>query len=134
MNTRWLQHRVVKGHSRCPPTATILMTILMASAVGACAADAPGTAPEPAVRVIVRFKPIVADPLDPDFLARLANTVRVKRIDAIRPMSGDAYVLQVACTDPQGSRADDPCASALARLGAADAVLSVEVDRRERHQ
>ena len=114
------------------PAATFI-----AFAIAACSAAPPMVAPvatEPTVRLIVRFKPAVLDPLDPAFLTRLASQVRVTRIDAVRPMSGDAYVLQMACTDPQAAPTGDPCATALARLRAADAVQYVDVDRRDKHQ
>jgi hypothetical protein len=114
-----------------------LAATFVAFAIAACSAAAPvetAVVPEPAVRVIVRFKGPVPDPLDPAFLTRLAAQTRVTRIDPIRPMSGDAYVLQMACVDPQAAPTADPCTTALARLREADAVLYVDVDSREKHQ
>ncbi len=111
------------------------MTILMVCGTFACTAGAQG-GPEPlavaSARVIVRFKATVTDPTDRVFLASLATRANVARIGLIRPMSGDAYVMEVACTDLHDGRAGDPCAAAIARLGATDAVAFVEADRREK--
>jgi hypothetical protein len=151
---------MIVGYSVCPPVEAAPMTnrwwmrraprtkalrwlaaTCFAFAIVACSAAPPMGTPvvaEPPVptivRVIVRFKPAVPDPLDPAFLTRLATQTRVMRIDPIRPMSGDAYVLQMACVDPQAAPTADPCTTALARLREADAVLYVDVDRREKHQ
>ena len=113
--------------------AALVAASFVALAIAACSA-APPVVAEPTVRIIVRFKPAVLDPLDPAFLARLATQTRVMRIDPIRPMSGDAYVMLVACVDPRAAPVDDPCPPALTRLRAAESVLGVDVDRREKHQ
>ena len=135
MTNRWSKDCTTQAHApRLPPTSLL---ILMATVAAACAPvpPLPSTPPEPTVRVIARFGPAVLDPLDPAFLTRLAERSHVTRIDPIRPMSGGAYVLQVACSDPQSAKATaDPCASAVARLSRSDAVLGIEVDRREKHQ
>lgn len=134
MTSTWSQCPRAAVHAVVPSTATILTTMLMATTVAACSSASPAVS-EPTVRVIARFKPGVPDPLDPAFLARLADLNGVTRIDPIRPMSGNAYVLQVACVDPKASRpVDDPCAAALTRLGHSDAILGIEVDRREKLQ
>ena len=110
--------------------ATILTTAALACA--ACAAPV-GSATADA-RVIVRFRPGTPDPADRAFREALARSAQVGRIDFVRPMSGDAYVLQVGCPQIDGSRAADPCAAALDRLRKTDEVLSIEADRRERIQ
>lgn len=134
MPSRSSKHRAPEMHAAGFPINTILTSILIATGVAACSPALPST-PEPTVRVIVRFKPGVPDPLDPAFLTRLADLSRVTHIDPIRPMSGNAYVLQVTCVDPQAAQpAVDPCASAVARLSRSDAVLGIEVDRREKLQ
>ena len=116
---------------RAPAAAFIAFAIVACSAAPPAV---PQAVAEPTVRIIVRFKPAVLDPLDPAFLTRLATQARVTRIDPIRPMSGDAYVLQMACVDPLSTAVDDPCATAVTRLRAADAVQYVDVDRRDKHQ
>ncbi len=108
--------------------STIVMTVALACT--ACAAPVEPVTAE--ARVIVRLKAGTPDPADPVFREALARTAGVERIDFIRPMSGDAYVLQVGCPDVDPGRRNDPCAAALDRLGKTDAVLSIEADRRER--
>ena len=59
----------------------------------------------------------------------LAARADVQRITLIRPMSGDAYVVEVACGDAGDG---DPCGAAIARLAAVESVRFAEADRRER--
>ena len=101
----------------------------------ACASDAHGAAPIAVdARVIVRFRPGVADASDPAFLDALAKSARVARIELIRPMSGDAYVMRIVCGDvptPPARDACDACDAAIARVRAAAPILTIEPDRRE---
>ena len=110
------------------------VALLPAAVVAACAA--PTVPPQVAsdVRVIIAFAPDVVDPADPDFLARLASAARVARIAFVRQMSGDAYVVTVACTVAPVIATGDPCKDAIARVGASSSVRTVEVDGRVRHQ
>lgn len=134
MTSRWLKRLTGAGKTAGSTTITPWTTPLVAIAVAGCASAAPPAAPESTVRVIARFKADVPDPLDPAFLTRLADRSRVARIDPVRPMSGDAYVLQVACADPRAAQSVvDPCTAAIARLSRSDAVLGIEIDRREKH-
>lgn len=134
MTSRWSMCRRTRVQAADAFPGAIVAMVLVATGLAGCAPVAP-VAPEPTVRVIVRFSPEVVDPLDPAFLTRLADLSQVARIDAIRPMSGAAYVLQLACTDPRASaQVADPCASAIARVGRSKVVLGIEVDRREKHQ
>ena len=113
--------------------AKLLMTMLTI-AVGACAADAPPAqirTTEATARVIVRFRAGVPEPASAASLSSLAARAGVPRITLIRQMSGDAYVMEVACGASSGS---DPCPAAIARIGAVETVQFVEVDRRERIQ
>ncbi len=111
--------------------------MLVAAIVAAqgCAAAPPPPGPE--ARVIVRFRPGSPDPSDAAFRARLASSAHVSRVDLLRSMSGDAFVMIVGCADPNAptaSTASDACASALERLAATEWVTSIENDGREKHQ
>ncbi len=108
---------------------------LSTTIVGAqgCVAAPSTTGPE--ARVIVRFRPGSPDPSDAAFRARLASSAQVSRVDLLRAMSGDAYVMRVACADPHSAATSNPanaCASAIARLGASEWVMSIENDGHER--
>lgn len=98
-----------------------------------CIADVNGATPiaPNTARVIVRFAPDVADPVDPAFLSALAASARVARIELIRPMSGDSYVMLIACDDPAQRSTIEPCNAAIARVGAVASVLMIEPDGRE---
>ncbi|MEO8936859.1 MAG: hypothetical protein ABI277_03375 [Burkholderiaceae bacterium] len=133
MTTNSQDGRGAPVHAPLLANLIALTTMCIVSSVAACAADAPA-APPPTLRVIVRFAHGVPDPQQPAFLARLASLAHVADIEAIRPMSGDAFVMRVVCTDPRDPHAVDPCPAALARLGSAEGVVGVEVDRRERIQ
>lgn len=122
--------------------ATLCLAVVLcaASVASGCANPAVGstaTAPlasdSEAARVIVRFRSATVDPADAAFRARWAADVGVPWIDVIRPMSGGAYVVRVACLPPGGSPADR-CAAAVDRLRRSDAVADVEIDARETHQ
>ena len=104
------------------------------------------------VRVIVRFASdggAAHAAVDADFVAEVAANAGIRRIDIVREMSGDSWVLLVACErsgdqprdqpgdrsgDRSGHRTDDGdgCGRAVARLAASPAVRNVDVDRRER--
>ena len=110
------------------------MLATIAVAQGCVAAS---STPSPEARVIVRFRPGSPEPGDAAFRARLASSAHVTRLDLVRPMSGDAYVMKVACADPDAAttwNASDACATAIKRLGATEWVMSVENDGREKHQ
>ena len=117
--------------SRTASLKTFSMALLSTVTLVACAAP-PAPAVEPTARVIVRFRPGVADPTNPAFLAGLAARANVTRIETIRPMSGESFVMQVACADPRTTPAPDACDAALVRLGAVDAILFIERDRKDR--
>ena len=109
----------------------------LAAAVVAQGCVAAPAAPSPEARVIVRFRAGSPDPSDAAFRARLASRAHVSRVDLLRPMSGGAYVMTVACANPDETTipsASDPCASALDRLAATEWVTSIETDGREKHQ
>lgn len=131
MTTDGEYERMAPVHDRRLRTLIALTTMAIVSSVSACAADAP-VVPMATARVIIRFVAGTEDPQGAAFLARLAAQARVTGIDAIRPMSGDAFVMQVACVDPRDPLAVDPCTAALARLGRVEGVVGVEIDRRER--
>lgn len=124
-NARWHER-----HARRSMRVTVLTTVALCCA--ACTAPVESAARD--ARVIVRFKPGTPDPADPAFREALARSAQVGRIDFVRPMSGDAYVLQVGCPDRDSGGGNDPCAAAMERLGRTGAVLSIEADRRERIQ
>ena len=110
---------------------------LLATIVAAQGCVAASSAPNPEARVIVRFRPGSPEPADAAFRARLAASAHVTRVDLLHPMSGDAYVMTVACANPDAattSNGSDACATAIKRLGATEWVLSIENDGREKHQ
>ena len=115
---------------------TLTVSIMaVASCVPACASDqASPRAADTLVRVIVRFRDARTDPSDRAFLERLAAAAEVTRIELVRPMSGGAYVMNVACTVTDPTAPTDPCSAAVARVGAIGIVLGIEVDGRVRHQ
>ena len=84
-------------------------------------------------RVIVRFRSDVVDAADPAFLEALARAAHVERIESIRPMSGDAYVMRIGCHDPRrpAGASDASCDAAIARVAAVESVLMIEPDGRE---
>lgn len=106
-----------------------LTTLVTLCAIGADANGATPTAADTA-RVIVRFAPEVVDAGDPAFLSTLAASARVGRIELIRPMSGDSYVMRIVCDGPAHPGAD-ACEAAMARIRAAGPVLMIEPDGRE---
>ncbi len=112
--------------SACVALAALASASSLLACAGPAGSDAAGTPPRD-VRVIVRFKPGAGDPSDAGFRARLAEGARVGRIELIRPMSGDAWVMRIACDDA-------PCDEALRRVAASPSVDTIERDGRERHQ
>lgn len=125
-----------RGLQRAAGFATMVAAIAVAQGcVAASTASIPEAIPE--ARVIVRFRPGSPDPSDAAFRARLASSAHVARIDLLHAMSGDAYVMTVACADPTSTtmlNSSDTCAAAIKRLGATAGVASVENDGREKHQ
>lgn len=130
MTTNSEHDQVAPAHPLRLRTVIALTTMTFVSSVAACGAATP-TAPLSTLRVIVRFGPQIPDPRQPAVLARLAALAHVAAIESVRPMSGDAFVMRIACIDPRDPQAADPCPSALARLGRVEGVVGVEVDRRE---
>ncbi len=115
---------------RCAQSGGALL-IALAGIAGCAVANSATPMTANSARVIVRFAPDVVDPADPAFLARLAASARVGRIDLIRPMSGDSYVMRIACDDSPQRPVAGACEAAIARVRAAASVLMIEPDGRE---
>jgi hypothetical protein len=92
--------------------------------LGGCAGASNNEAQGNPARIIIKFKPEVADPAAPAFLATLSRTARAKAI-YLRPMSGNAHVLSLCCFPDAREETE-----AIKRLGERADVEYAETDRK----